>query len=288
MPGVSIIIPTYNRSDYLREAVGSAMAQRPGVAEVIVVDDGSTDDTADVVKRDYPSVIYVRQKNQKQAAARETGRRAATGEFPLFLDSDDKLAAGAVDTLLAALEADPGAPLAFGAAAGFNAAGPCELYPLPVPEPGAETLALVKQNFIQTPGCVLVRRSALDRAGPWDTRVHTIEDWEMLLRLSLAGPFVRVPDTVLNYRVHGENSSANKQIAHDSFCRFALIHSSRSSPLRANPPAWKYLRRARHGAINGYLEQVRREGTKLPWSEFLPLWVEQRVVGAARWALGRG
>jgi len=88
MPTVSVIIPAYNAARFLAETLRSALGQTLGDIEVIVVDDGSKDDTAEVA-RSFPAVRYVHQKNAGVSAARNTGAAHATGEFLAFLDSDD-------------------------------------------------------------------------------------------------------------------------------------------------------------------------------------------------------
>src|SRR5262245_20604446 len=94
-PLVSVIIPCYNHAHYLGEAIESVLAQTVQDFEIIVVDDGSTDSTADVAAR-YPRVRYVRQNNQGLSAARNTGIKHGLGRFLVFLDADDLLLPGAL------------------------------------------------------------------------------------------------------------------------------------------------------------------------------------------------
>lgn len=89
MERVSVIIPTYNRAKLLTEAVASALAQTSPVHEIVIVDDGSTDDTAKVVSSMPPPVRYIYQRNSGLSASRNRGANAATGEYLAFLDSDD-------------------------------------------------------------------------------------------------------------------------------------------------------------------------------------------------------
>ncbi len=90
-PFISVIIPTYNRWPMVTEAVDSTLAQTEGPIEVIVVDDGSTDGTAGHLESERPSVTVIRQENSERGVARNTGLRAATGRFVVFLDADDIL-----------------------------------------------------------------------------------------------------------------------------------------------------------------------------------------------------
>jgi glycosyltransferase involved in cell wall biosynthesis len=123
---ISVIIPTYNRAALLREAIESVLAQTRAADEIIVVDDGSTDDTratvADREQRDG-RVRYVWQPNAFQSAARNNGVRHATGDLLLFLDSDDRLLPDALGRLEAAIAARPDAALAYGRARLIDTSG---------------------------------------------------------------------------------------------------------------------------------------------------------------------
>lgn len=104
MQRVSVIIPTYNRAKLLQVAVASALAQTSPVYEIVIVDDGSTDDTAKVVSSMPPPVRYIYQRNSGLSAARNRGANAATGEYLAFLDSDDLWEAGKLQIQLAVLQ----------------------------------------------------------------------------------------------------------------------------------------------------------------------------------------
>ena len=108
MPSVSVIIPTYNRARLLQEAVASALAQTSSVHEIIIVDDGSTDNTADVVSSMPPKVLYIHQQNSGLSAARNRGAAIATGEYLAFLDSDDLWEPEKLEIQLAVLQSCPG------------------------------------------------------------------------------------------------------------------------------------------------------------------------------------
>ena len=104
MERVSVMIPTYNRARLLLEAVVSALAQTSPVHEIVIVDDGSTDDTAKVVSSMPPPVRYIYQRNSGLSAARNRGANAATGEYLAFLDSDDLWEPGKLEIQLAVLQ----------------------------------------------------------------------------------------------------------------------------------------------------------------------------------------
>src|SRR6187200_250053 len=100
---VSVVIACYNHGRFLPAAVDSVLAQDYGEIELIVVDDGSTDETPDVAAR-YPVIRYLRQENQGAAAAKRAGLEASTGEFLMFLDADDTLLPGAIGSLVRGLQ----------------------------------------------------------------------------------------------------------------------------------------------------------------------------------------
>src|SRR5262245_46858211 len=108
-PLVSIVIPTYNREDLVAQAIESAVAQTHPRCEVIVVDDGSTDATADVLRRFEGRIIAVRQENKGLSGARNTGIRKASGSFVGFLDSDDLWEPPLVAAALSVFDAHPSA-----------------------------------------------------------------------------------------------------------------------------------------------------------------------------------
>ncbi len=179
---VSVVIPTYNSGPLVVEAVESVLAQTRPAAEIIVVDDGSTDDTADRLARFGPRIRYIRQANARVAAARNTGLRAATGDAVGFLDADDAWHPEKLARQAAALEADPG----LGVLATRVFAWPGS-YPDPGPERGTvvalPTDAMLPANPITT-SSVLVRREVLDRAGEFDRNLFGPEDYDLWLRCS--------------------------------------------------------------------------------------------------------
>lgn len=109
IPLLSVVIPTWNRAHVVCEAIESALGQREGQVEVIVVDDGSTDDTADVLARSFGSRIHLLRSSRRRGAgaARNAGARQASGELIAFLDSDDLWLPGKLDAELRALERFP-------------------------------------------------------------------------------------------------------------------------------------------------------------------------------------
>src|SRR5215211_4198690 len=111
MPLFTVVIPTYNRAGFIVETINSVLAQTDADFEVVVVDDGSTDDTQNVVRRDFghvDKVRYVRQANAERGAARNRGIREARGQFVIFLDSDDLMRPDHLSALRGIIEERPG------------------------------------------------------------------------------------------------------------------------------------------------------------------------------------
>lgn len=181
-PLVSVIVPCYNQGWCLGEAVRSAWAQTVRV-EVIVVDDGSTDHTA-AVARTLPNVLLVRQNNRGLAAARNRGLRAASGEFVIFLDADDRLLPGAIDLGARVLATQAECAMAYGRCVMVGADG----RPWPTPEVPAvrsgHHAAFLQTNFIRMPGAAIFRRDALVGAGGFREGFDGAADYDLYLRIS--------------------------------------------------------------------------------------------------------
>ncbi len=237
-PGlVSVVVPTYNRAHIVGRAIACALAQTYADIEIVVVDDGSTDDTRAVVEAHGPRVIYVRQPNAGVSAARNFGMRNARGEFIAFLDSDDTWHPWKVEAQIKALKRHPQAGMVWTdmtaadeadsvigarhlrvmyAAYGkvdieqalpqvdtlevVSESAPREFASAPV-RMGDLFSAILLGNLVHT-STVLFRRSLLERTGGFDESFpRTGEDYEFYVRLCSAGPVILIdaPSTV--YRV---------------------------------------------------------------------------------------
>lgn len=189
VPGlVSVIIPVFNRAGMLREAVGSVTEQNYSDIEIIVVDDGSTDDTPgaiDALAGDIgPALKTMRIDNGGPGVAREAGRRVARGEFIQYLDSDDLLLPGKFTDQVAALNRHPRCGIAHGMTV-FQVVGePLELRPHKGTGQGHERLfpALLAERWWST-STPLYRRTVTDAVGPW-LPLRNEEDWEYECRVA--------------------------------------------------------------------------------------------------------
>lgn len=209
MASVAVIIPAFNREHLIRETLESVLAQNLPADEIIVVDDGSTDNTA-AVAASYPGVQVLRQSNCGESAARNHAVRTAKSEWVAFLDSDDVWRPDKLQVQMAALArtpgydactcnaiqmADPGDPKGF------------EMPPLNLP-PSDQIAPGLRGSVRLPPGTVVVRRQLVLDVGGFDPEARYAEDWEFWLRLAGAGcRFLLCPEPLLLIRTHGSNLS---------------------------------------------------------------------------------
>ena len=210
MPNVSVIIPAYNQGHYLGQAIRSVLDQTYPHFEVIVVDDGSTDSTREVVHSFTDARIrYVYQENRGLSAARNTGIRSASSPYVSFLDSDDLFLPDKLQLLVAESESEPGCGLIAGQAIPIdeqgNTIGKAFVEGLP-----ADSADLLLGNPLHV-GSVLVSRLWQDRVGFFDEDLRSYEDWDLWLRLARAGCRMSwVAQPVSLYRFHRAQMTARR------------------------------------------------------------------------------
>jgi len=216
MTKVSVIIPAYNAGPFLEQAVRSIQAQTHTDHEIVVVDDGSTDDTAKVMAAFGDGIIPVYQENQGAAAARNAGVAASSGSYLAFLDADDWIAPDKLATQSRYLDSHPDVGLVAGGLEIVDAQG----RHLSVHKPWVHVPVITLQalTFVGLVGVhgVLLRREAFDRVGGFDTAITHVEDMDLWWRLMVAGcRFAWLPGIVGSYRVHGTSLSQGFQRHHD-------------------------------------------------------------------------
>jgi len=208
---VSVVMPAKNAAPYIREAIESVFAQASGVRELIIVDDGSTDDTVSLVRALGDSRIRLLANDASGvSAARNLGARTATGHWLMFLDADDRLRPSAVATLIAAAKAAPRAIVVYGDYDRIDGEGrPIGRRSLLKRrrKPSGQVLErLAAGNFIVNGGVMIVRREAFAAAGGFDESLKYCEDWHCWCRLAAVGEFQFIPALLLDYRVHATNT----------------------------------------------------------------------------------
>lgn len=198
MTRVSVIIATCNGPRLLARAVESARAASRAEVEIVVVDDASTDETAEVCKG-LAGVKFIRlERRQGAPGARNVGLLASTGEFVVFLDADEGRLHGSLDLQVAALEANPAAGFCCGPVIFEDAEGrPTGELSTPRAAEGAEFFwSLLRLDFFVQPVGVVVRRRSLLAAGLLKPRLEGIADWDLWVRLAELFPVVTVSEPV--------------------------------------------------------------------------------------------
>ena len=199
-PFVSVIVPVFNSEKYLVQAIDSVFRQDYRRVEVIVVDDGSTDDTAQIIGK-YEKNQYIHQTNQGVASARNTGIVASRGEIIAFLDGDDFWPSDRLTLTVRYLDQHPEVGYVLGKQMMFVEPG-CDV------PPWVKTEWLVEPQDALNTGVLVVRRETFERIGTFNEDYKAGEDTEWLGRASEAGiPMARLPEVVLHRRIHGENLS---------------------------------------------------------------------------------
>lgn len=209
-PLVSVVIPAYNGDRFIVEAVESVLQQTYQNFEIIVVDDGSTDCTAAVLKPYFDRIRYVQQSNQGVASARNRGLQLAEGELIAFLDQDDTFLPEKLSLQVANFAANPQLGIVH---SGWNITHESdEIISAVQPWQGLPVLDLAawvewKPVFL---GAMLFKRNWLERVGKFDDRFQQTNDVDLVLRLALSGCEADwVKQTTVNYRQHENNTSKN-------------------------------------------------------------------------------
>lgn len=200
----SIVIPAYNAAPFIAETIESCLQQTLQDIEILVIDDGSTDSTASIVKSfQNPKIHYHYKKNSGVADTRNYGARLAKGEYLGFLDADDLFSPENVEKKIKALELHPETNVAYSAMLRFSKEkGDLDLVESHLGK-GDETLEHIlhfKSNVC--PSQMIVRKKAFDDVGGYDTRLSTSADWDLAIRLAAKGGFHYLPEPLVRYRIH--------------------------------------------------------------------------------------
>jgi glycosyltransferase involved in cell wall biosynthesis len=204
-PLVSIIIPCYNGTDFIEEAIASSLAQDYQNIEIIVVDDGSADDSADKISR-YP-VRYFHAHHEGVSAARNRGVRECGGEYIIFLDSDDRLLPHTVSVGVSILADYPEHCMAVGAHHIISRSGEFISRRDKMFATTDHYAHFLKSNFIECTSSAILRRHIAARVGWFDTALQAAEDYDFYLRLAREYPIICHTHVVTEYRLHQKNAS---------------------------------------------------------------------------------
>ena len=206
-PSISVVIPCYNAAAFLRATIESILGQTQPVLEVIVVDDGSTDDSARIAESFGPPVRVIRQPNQGESAARNRGIEAAAGEWVAFLDADDLWLPTKVELQAEAIRSAPADVVCVtGDFLLFGEGQEERLCSLPARYDAPHPLREMLVGFTVHIDCAVVRRAAALRT-PFPESILHAEDVIFFVLLRSQGRFLRIPEPLARYRRHGPQQS---------------------------------------------------------------------------------
>jgi glycosyltransferase involved in cell wall biosynthesis len=210
-PLVSIIVPSYNHARYLREAIDSILAQDYPKIELIVIDDGSTDGSPEILRGYGKRFHWELQTNQGQVATLNRGWMMSRGDILGYLSADDLLLERAVSNAVRCLGDNPDSVLAY---CDFNLVDPNSAVVRRVRAPEFDYRRMVVDIECPPGPGAFFRRQAFEKAGTWNTQFKQMLDYEYWLRLGLHGRFVRIPEVLAAYRVHpgSQSFAASHQI----------------------------------------------------------------------------
>ena len=213
MVKVSVIIPAYNGERYIGEAIEGILAQTYSDYEIIVVDDGSTDNTCQVIQQYGDRIKYLSQTNQGVAASRNLGLTTAQGEYIAFLDQDDLFFPHKLASQVTLLDHNLSLGMANSGWQIVNERGEEKAAVQPwqqIPNLNLANLIIWKPVFL---GAMLFRHSWLERSGGFDTTLEQTPDVDLVMRLAMMGCSAAwVEQTTVKYRQHEDNASKNTRL----------------------------------------------------------------------------
>ncbi len=246
---ISVIIPSYNHGNYLSEAIHSVQAQAGVHVEIIVVDDGSTDNTRQVAQM-HPCVKYVYQPNQGLSAARNTGIDNSTGQYLVFLDADDWLLEDALATNLQYLKEHSSAAFVSGTYKYVYERIGCS-YDIIRDVKADHYQQFLVRNYVGMHAAVMYQRWAFDHYR-FDTSLKASEDYDMFLNLSRKFPVFHHTQPIAAYRIHGTNMSGNIPL----MLEYTLRVIRRQEPVLQNDTERELLAKGLRGWENWYCNEL--------------------------------
>jgi glycosyltransferase involved in cell wall biosynthesis len=286
MPKVSICIPTYNREDYLRQAIDSALNQTYVDCEIVVVDDGSTDRSGEIVKSIGRNVRYMWVDHIGQAAARNKLIESARGEYITFLDSDDLLFPDTVERLMNAIETHSPNVFAYGYYVSLGPAG--NVLPTKQPKLPSGRITADLFDFIYVKSCgTMCAKGIYEQEGGFDASLTRCAVYKLLLELSLKYDFIPVSRPTYGKRRHASNvldhSYAGRKTELEVLERFYFGAGNQMIPRRRavrrlSQEAYRVGRRAmREGLADEALHHLGRSFSMHPNARSLMRWMQAKI-----------
>ncbi len=205
--GVSVVIPAYNAARFIDDSISSVLSQTYRPLEIIVVDDGSRDETRTVVERYAKDVRYIYQDNAGPSAARNHGVREARGDWIAFLDSDDYWEPDHLESLIKHAQLHEDVVLVYCGKKIVDAHGKrLDKFKNQTQFPSGWTFSeLLFANYISSCSVVMAKRSILLDVGGFNTDIKNSEDYHLWLRIAAIAPIIGIPSYTVNYRIHDSN-----------------------------------------------------------------------------------
>lgn len=249
-PKVSVVIPAYNQASYLSETIESVLGQTFQDYEVVVVDDESTDETPTVAQR-YEQIHYVYQKNQGLAGARNTGIKAAKGDFVALLDSDDVWEPTYLEKMMRLADLNPKVTVYYCGVSYITQDS--KLLPQAMgglyPSPDDIYRNMLRTNAL-VPSTILMQRKAVMEVGLFDVAFRRLQDWELWIRLLRKGhQFAALPEALVRYRVHNTSLSTDPAGGQKAAMALAVKHFG---PDDGRWETWSEDKRRMYGGVYRY------------------------------------
>ena len=228
---VSVIIPVYNGEKYIRDAIESVLNQTYKNFEIVVADDGSTDNTVEILKEYGDKIRWKSQENKGPASAKKFGTSMAKGEYLAYLDSDDIFLPDKLELQVNYLDKHSEVGLVYSDYYQVNEKG--EITKLSCSK---KNLLLIQQNYVPTSG-VMCRRECIDTLGRFDENLGSNYDWDMWIRISEKYPIHCIPKPLFKYRGHGENISLTRpnRLDYERKVKILLLEKAYQ---RRGKPSW--------------------------------------------------
>lgn len=227
---VSVLISTYNRAHLLPEALGSLLSQTRVPDEIIIVDDGSTDDTRQVLKQYSSPVKVIYQENQGLPKGRNTGIRAATGDLIAFLDSDDILTDSSIEVRARFLEQNPAVYAVYGATYMTNMQNEILGWFRKPPLPRGNLFVETACRVVFPMHSIMVRHECISRVGLFDDALPVQLDLDYWIRFCALYPVEAIDEPVAHYRIHDQMSIITQK---DELIRKGIIAQQRVFDMQA-------------------------------------------------------
>jgi glycosyltransferase involved in cell wall biosynthesis len=246
-PRISVLLPTFNRARFLRASLDSILSQTIPPFEVIVIDDGSTDETAEIVRGYGDRLVYLPKQNAGKSTALNLGLQHVRGDYVWIMDDDDVALPDGLKRLVAPLEADPNLGMSFGThllADTLPDGSLGETVERTLPDfPDADLfLALVQYGNLLGQASFLTRTTVCQQVGPYNTALVRSQDFEMVLRLSAACRAVRISGPTYIYRQHNQlrGSGADRHTSADKLIKWRIYDTIIYRRLLQEIPLEKY------------------------------------------------